>query len=81
MVTLEDAFTARAFDISTKDLPVMKYNFGLMMAVLHDRIQIVKAVNVTVITLDQVPQSYAAFDQGAAKKFVIDPHSLLAPAA
>jgi glutathione-independent formaldehyde dehydrogenase len=59
----------------------MKYNLGLMMAVLHDRIQIAKAVNVTVITLDQAPQGYAEFDQGAAKKFVIDPHGLLAPAA
>ena len=47
------------------------------MAVLHDRIQIAKAVNVKVITLDQAPQGYAAFDRGVAEKFVIDPHGLI----
>jgi hypothetical protein len=36
-----------------------------------------KAVNATVITLDQAPQGYAEFDGGAARKFVIDPHGLL----
>jgi glutathione-independent formaldehyde dehydrogenase len=51
------------------------------MAVLHDRIQIARAVNATVITLDQAPQGYADFDRGAARKFVIDPHGLLGAAA
>jgi glutathione-independent formaldehyde dehydrogenase len=55
----------------------MKYNRGLMMAVLHDRIQIAKAVNATLITLDQAPKGYAEFDRGVARKFVIDPHGLL----
>jgi glutathione-independent formaldehyde dehydrogenase len=59
----------------------MKYNRGLMMAILHDRIHIAKAVNATVISLDQAPQSYAAFDEGAARKFVIDPHGSLKQAA
>jgi glutathione-independent formaldehyde dehydrogenase len=45
--------------------------------VLHDRIKIAKAVNVTVIPLDQAPRGYAAFDRGVAEKFVIDPHGLL----
>jgi hypothetical protein len=45
----------------------MKYNRGLMMAVLNDRIRIAKAVNATVITLDQAPQGYADFDRGVAK--------------
>ena len=44
------------------------------MAILHDKIQIAKAVNVTVISLDDAPQGYKDFDKGAAKKFVIDPH-------
>ena len=52
----------------------MKYNRALMTAILYDKIQIAKAVNVTVISLDQAPQGYKDFDKGAAKKFVIDPH-------
>ncbi|HQZ38325.1 MAG TPA: hypothetical protein PLH72_04735 [Vicinamibacterales bacterium] len=43
----------------------------------HDRIQIAKAVNVTVITLDEAPRGYADFDDGVAKKFLIDPHGVL----
>jgi glutathione-independent formaldehyde dehydrogenase len=49
-----------------------------MMAILHDKIQIAKAVNVTMISLDQAPQGYKDFDKGAAKKFVIDPHKMVA---
>jgi glutathione-independent formaldehyde dehydrogenase len=49
-----------------------------MMAILHDRVQIAKAVNVEVISLEEAPRGYADFDAGAAKKFVIDPHRLVA---
>jgi len=38
-------------------------------------------VGVELITLDQAPQGYAAFDGGAPKKFVIDPHLQLLSAA
>jgi len=31
-----------------------------------------------VITLDDAPEGYRDFDAGVAKKFVIDPHHLLA---
>jgi glutathione-independent formaldehyde dehydrogenase len=31
-----------------------------------------------VISLDDAPQGYADFDSGAAKKFVIDPHGMVA---
>jgi glutathione-independent formaldehyde dehydrogenase len=55
----------------------MKYNRGLMMAVLNERIQIAKAVNATVISLDEAPRAYADFDKGVARKFVIDPHGTL----
>ena len=68
---------AKSHTLSTGQTPVMKHNRGLMMAILHDRIQIAKAVNTTVITLDQAPQGYAEFDKGAARKFVIDPHGSL----
>ena len=56
----------------------MRYNYGLMKAILHDKVQIAKAVNATVISLDEAPQGYADFDSGAAKKFVIDPHGMVA---
>jgi glutathione-independent formaldehyde dehydrogenase len=45
-----------------------------MMAILSGRAQIAKAVNATLISLDQAPAAYAEFDQGVSKKFVIDPH-------
>jgi glutathione-independent formaldehyde dehydrogenase len=35
-------------------------------------------VNVTVIKLDDAPKGYVDFDKGAAKKFVMDPHTLVA---
>jgi glutathione-independent formaldehyde dehydrogenase len=48
-----------------------------MQAILWDRIKIAQAVGVQVISLDDAPTGYAQFDQGAAKKFVIDPHRML----
>jgi glutathione-independent formaldehyde dehydrogenase len=48
-----------------------------MQAILHDKIQIAKAVNVQTISLDEAPSGYADFDKGAAKKYVIDPHSMV----
>jgi hypothetical protein len=55
------------------DQAVLKYNRQLMQAILHDKIQIAKAVNVTVIRLDDAPKGYVDFDKGTAKKFVLDP--------
>jgi glutathione-independent formaldehyde dehydrogenase len=53
-----------------------------MMAILHDRVQIAKAVNATVISLDEAPKGYQEFDSGAARKYVIDPHGMVrTPAA
>ena len=69
---------AKSLSFTTGQTPVMKYNRWLMMAILHDKVQIAKAVNATVITLDEAPQGYADFDQGAAKKYVIDPHGMVA---
>src|SRR5436305_7117676 len=57
--------------------PVMHYHYGLMQMILHDRAHIAKAVNATVISLDEAPQGYKDFDSGAAKKFVFDPHGLI----
>jgi glutathione-independent formaldehyde dehydrogenase len=66
---------AKSHNFTTGQCPVMRYNRALMMAILYDKIQIAKAVNVQVIKLDQAPEGYKDFDRGAAKKYVIDPHS------
>ena len=42
------------------------------------QVHIADAVNVQVISLEEAPQGYADFDSGAAKKFVLDPHGLIA---
>ena len=55
----------------------MRYNRQLMMAILHDRVQIAKAVNAEVIPLEDAPRGYAEFDQGAAKKYVLDPNGMI----
>jgi glutathione-independent formaldehyde dehydrogenase len=65
---------AKSHSFVTGQCPVMKYNRELMMAILHDRVQIAKNVNATPIPMDQAPQGYQEFDQGAARKYVIDPH-------
>ena len=69
---------AKSHSFATGQCPVMKYNRGLMQAILHDKVQIAKAVNATVISLDEAPTGYQDFDKGAAKKFVLDPHGLVA---
>ena len=71
---------AKSHSITTGQCPVMRYNRGLMQAILNDRVQIANAVNATAISLDDAPRGYREFDQGASKKYVIDPHGLI-PAA
>ena len=66
---------AKSCSFHTGQCPVLRYNRPLMMAILHEKVHPAKAVNVTMIGLDQAPQGYKDFDKGAAKKFVIDPHS------
>jgi glutathione-independent formaldehyde dehydrogenase len=68
---------AKAATFATGQTPVMRYHRQLMMAILNDKIQIAKAVNATIITLDEAPQGYKDFDKGAAKKFVINPNNLI----
>jgi len=68
---------AKSHAFTTGQCPVMRYHRQLMMAILHDKVKIAKAVNATVIKLDDAPRGYKDFDQGAAKKFVLDPHGLL----
>ncbi len=72
---------AKSHRFYTGQTPVLKYNRQLMQAILHDRLPIAKIVNATVISLNDAPQGYQAFDSGVAKKFVLDPHGLLNQAA
>lgn len=69
---------AKSHSIHTGQCPVMKYHRQLMNAILYDKIDIAKAVNVEVISLQDSVMGYGAFDKGAAKKFVIDPHGMIA---
>jgi glutathione-independent formaldehyde dehydrogenase len=69
---------AKSHSFYTGQCPVMRYNRQLMMAILHDRVQIAKAVNATAIPIEQAPQGYADFDKGAAQKFVLDPNGVIA---
>ncbi|ADV83490.1 formaldehyde dehydrogenase, glutathione-independent [Terriglobus saanensis] len=68
---------AKSHRFYTGQTPVLKYNRQLMQAILHGRIPIAKIVNATVISLGDAAEGYKAFDSGAAKKFVLDPHGLL----
>ena len=69
---------AKSLAFTTGQCPVMKYNRQLMQAILHDKVQIAQAVNATAIPLEDAPQGYAAFDSGAATKYVLNPHGYLA---
>jgi glutathione-independent formaldehyde dehydrogenase len=65
---------AKSHAFFTGQCPVKQYNRQLMMAILHDKAQIARAVNATVLPLDQAPEGYQEFDSGVSKKFVLDPH-------
>ena len=69
---------AKSQVFTTGQCPVMRYHRHLMNAILSGRAEIAKAVNATVVTLDDAPQGYRDFDKGAARKFVLDPHGDLA---
>jgi glutathione-independent formaldehyde dehydrogenase len=72
---------AKSHVFTTGQCPVMMYHFGLMKAILAEKVHIAKAVNATVISLDDAPRGYRDFDKGASKKFVLNPHGLLDKAA
>jgi glutathione-independent formaldehyde dehydrogenase len=72
---------AKSLSFTTGQCPVMRYNRQLMMAILHDRVQIAKAVNATPIPLEDAPRGYREFDEGASKKYVLDPNGFLGSSA
>lgn len=69
---------AKSHSFTTGQCPVKRYNRQLMNLILAGKADIAKAVNATTISLDEAPDAYQQFDQGAAKKFVIDPHGMVA---
>lgn len=69
---------AKSHHFMTGQCPVMKYHRRLMQAILYGKANPAKACNVTYISLDEAPQGYKDFDKGAARKYVLDPHALLA---
>jgi len=68
---------AKSLSFTTGQCPVMRYHRQLMNAILHDKVQIAKAVNATIIPLEQASEGYTDFDKGAAKKFVFNPHGMI----
>ncbi|MDQ3479954.1 MAG: formaldehyde dehydrogenase, glutathione-independent [Actinomycetota bacterium] len=69
---------AKSHAFTTGQCPVKRYNRQLMNMILSDKAQIAKAVNAVTISLDEAPGGYQEFDKGAAKKYVIDPHGMVA---
>ena len=69
---------AKSHHFTTGQCPVMRYHRQLMQAIVYDKVRIAEAVNAQVISLDDAPNGYQDFDKGAATKFVIDPHGMIA---
>jgi len=68
---------AKHFTMATGQCPTMRYNRQLMQAILADRIKLAEYINTTVISLDEAPKAYKIFNEGAPRKFVIDPHGMV----
>ncbi|TFC81547.1 formaldehyde dehydrogenase, glutathione-independent [Cryobacterium cheniae] len=68
---------AKSLSFTTGQCPVMKYNRGLMMAILHDKVQIAQAVNAQAISLEDAPRGYAEFDAGKSVKYVLNPNQYI----
>lgn len=67
----------KGLTISTGQVPVLRYNRQLMTAILFDRVKLSRILNTTVISLDEAPEAYRQFEQGAPQKFVFNPHGVL----
>jgi glutathione-independent formaldehyde dehydrogenase len=65
---------AKSHVLSLGVCPTAKYQRLLMQAILSDRVNIAKAVNVQLLSLDDAKTAYPLIDRGIAKKFVFNPH-------
>jgi len=68
---------SKALGLAMGQTPVMKYNRYLMNAILNERCHIAKVVGTKVVSLDEAPQAYQDFSDGASHKYLIDPHGLV----
>jgi glutathione-independent formaldehyde dehydrogenase len=68
---------AKSHRFTTGQCPVKRYNRQLMNLILSDKARIAEAVNATVLPLENAPLGYREFDQGAARKYVLDPHEMI----
>ena len=59
---------AKSHSFTTGQCPVMRYHRQLMNAILNDRCQIAKAVNATVISLDEAPAGLPGLRQGRGQE-------------
>ena len=64
---------AKSHSFTTGQCPVMRYHRGLMQTILNDRVQIAKAVNATVITLDEAPAGLPGLRLGRRKEVRAEP--------
>jgi glutathione-independent formaldehyde dehydrogenase len=61
---------AKSKSFTTGQCLVMNYNRQSMMAILHDKVHIARAVNAAkAIPLEDAPHGYAELDSGAATKY------------
>jgi glutathione-independent formaldehyde dehydrogenase len=70
---------SRSQIFTTGRCPVMRYNHRLMRLIMHDRVKIARNLNATVISMEEAGTVYASeIVKPTARKYVIDPNSLLA---
>jgi glutathione-independent formaldehyde dehydrogenase len=71
----------KGLSIANGQCPVKRYNRRLMNAILNGRLHLAEYLNTTIISLDEAPRAYKEFDEGVARKFVIDPHNMISSRA
>ncbi len=64
---------AKSHSFMTGQCPVMRYHRELMQAILHDRVQIAKAVNAKVITPRRGSQGLSGLRQGDGREVRAQP--------
>ena len=70
---------AKSKSFTTGLCPVMKCNRQSMMAILHDKVHIARAVNAAEASpLEDASRRYAELDSGAATNYVLNPDGYVA---
>jgi len=67
----------KGISIQMGQCPVMAYHRELMLSIIHNRIKVVEALNVKIISLEEAPAAYKSFNNGEPCKYVLDPHNYL----